>query len=114
MPLQRSEFFIPSNACYVIQEFHVYSFNNIIERNIFEVWLRDELKKINDTHFLDNLSDYFICAPEKFQSLRLSSKREDHFFYFIILLLHLNNLRISPPSQSNDCLITKVILISLF
>lgn len=60
MLLQRSEFLIQSNACYVIQGFHMYSFNNIV--------------------------------PFK----------------------QLHPLRISPPSQSKDCLIFKVILISPF
>ena len=35
------------------------------ERNVGEVWLRDELKKWS-SQLLDNLSDYLICAPEKF------------------------------------------------
>ena len=35
------------------------------ERNVFEVWLRDELKKLS-SHLLDNLIDWLICAPEFF------------------------------------------------
>ena len=36
------------------------------ERNLCEVWRRDELKKWS-SHLLDSLSEFFICAGEKFQ-----------------------------------------------
>ena len=38
----------------------------LCDRNVREVWLRDELKKWS-SHLLDNLSDCLICIPEKFQ-----------------------------------------------
>ena len=37
------------------------------ERNVCEVWLRDELKKWS-SHFLDNLSYCLVCAPQKYQA----------------------------------------------
>ena len=36
-----------------------------LERDVCEVWSRDELKKLS-SRLLDNLSDCLICAPEKF------------------------------------------------
>ena len=44
----------------------IFALDMFSERNVYEVWLRDELKR-RSLHLLDNLSYCLIHAPENFQ-----------------------------------------------
>ena len=45
----------------------IFALDMFRERNVYEVWLRDELKR-RSLHLLDNLSYCLIRAPENFQA----------------------------------------------
>ena len=51
----------------IIILFEVSMIFPLCERNVREMWLRDELKKWS-SHFLDNLSDSLVFAPQKYQA----------------------------------------------
>ena len=44
----------------------IFALDMFSERNVYEVWLRDELKR-RSLHLLDNLSYCLIQAPKNFQ-----------------------------------------------
>ena len=44
----------------------IFALDMFSERNVYEVWLRDELKR-RSLYLLDNLSYCLIHAPENFQ-----------------------------------------------
>ena len=45
----------------------IFALDMFRERSVYEVWLRDELKR-SSLHLLDNLSYCLIRAPENFQA----------------------------------------------
>ena len=55
------------------------------ERNVCEVWFRDELKKWSP-HLLNKLSDCLICEPDKFQ---VSSAGFEPVMLWISVFIHI-------------------------
>lgn len=62
-----AHFFFPTRRLIIIILFEVSVIFSLCERNVCEMWLRDELKKWS-SHFLDNLSDCLVFAPQKYQA----------------------------------------------